>query len=388
MNKQSFRERIDFEMRDVQLTPERIRRIHKLTDRRAPARRLPQRLPAAVLSLALAACAALVFLSRADIFGLIISRGSDENPLAEGGVTANPTETGVPLPSAAPSFEAAGLRFLPGVAVNEDGRLVLFWQVVSEREDQALFAFKDFSVQGTAVGSPDLPQTLNGLEGLTALGGQVDGRDIPTARSFSAEVSVGSRMEALAVSMTMAVYVPTAQPQAGLETPEWVQDVVSSETWHRINNWMYGAFPDTTIPPVLKATSEPTPPILTATETPETNTASSGDWEADGRGNEAYDDYMEALLRLKAGEIDEEKLVDVARAAQRAHCMDAIEDNRLVLLPDGTVASCYVETMRDVISEEDRGPDDAQASLALAERCGVIRLVGEVRIEFTVPPAG
>ena len=388
MNKQSFRERIDFEMRDVQLTPERIRRIHKLTDRRAPARRLPQRLPAAVLSLALAACAALVFLSRADIFGLIISRGSDENPLAEGGVTANPTETGVPLPSAAPSFEAAGLRFLPGVAVNEDGRLVLFWQVVSEREDQALFAFKDFSVQGTAVGSPDLPQTLNGLEGLTALGGQVDGRDIPTARSFSAEVSVGSRMEALAVSMTMAVYVPTAQPQAGLETPEWVQDVVSSETWHRINNWMYGAFPDTTIPPVLKATSEPTPPILAATETPETNTASSGDWEADGRGNEAYDDYMEALLRLKAGEIDEEKLVDVARAAQRAHCMDAIEDNRLVLLPDGTVASCYVETMRDVISEEDRGPDDAQASLALAERCGVIRLVGEVRIEFTVPPAG
>ena len=343
MSKISFREQIDLEMKDVCLSAERVRRIHSLTDgRQPPVRRfsLPRRLPAALLAAALAACALFALISRA---GSLFGPGGDAvvDPLSHGGASGTPA----PQPTESPelSFEAAGVRFALESAEATADTLTLNWRVSSERDDQACVAFCDFGITGCECHAN--PEVFDGLAGLSALGGAVEGVPLPANRYYGTSIPISASGGVLTVRVTMAVYAPAAEPRLELSFPN--------------------GFPAPTPEPQSLNAAADSP----LSETDETLEKLRGELERALAAGE-----RERALSLQ----DEMRYID---------CMDALEDGQLSFTEEGEISPAYPDTLEAIAF--DRAYYDAlpaaRASLEMAAECGVIVPLGEAAIEFEIP---
>ena len=363
MSKTSLRSQIDLEMKDVKLSPERIRRIHSQTDgKRSHSRTRFRRLPAAVLSLALVACAALAFINRGSMLEALgrYANTNQPGPLSGGidGTDTGPSgeadsigmETAAPLPTALPteaprelSFVAAGVTFMLEGAAAEADMLTLNWRVASERDDQVCFAFYDFRVDGC--GCHATPEALGGLTGLTALDGAVEGVPLPTERNYGASIPIASSGEALTVRMTMAVYAFAAEPRLEISSPD-------------------SLLAPTPEPQAIKAASD----------------SSVSDTD------EMLEQLREKMmLTLAAGE--RENAQALLEEMRYIYCVDALEDGKIMFTEEGEISAVFPEALKKEITYDRDWYDSlpvARASLALAEQCGLIKPLGEVEIEVEV----
>ena len=241
MNKEAFRRQIDREMADVRLSPERMRRIHSLTDRKghqAGRSVFPHRLPAALLSVAVAVCALLMLFNR----HALLPRISEDRRVfialdqGEGGGTPEPTPapTEAAVPADIVGFAAAsGVRFTLEAAYTTDS-LSLFWRVESDRSDQVAFAFRNFSLEG-ANETGGLPDELNGVDSLTVLGGTVSGEAMPAIYYGVSQIPIADAGPEITVSLTMPVYRLAEEPRFAHDDDASLDDASLNDALDALN---------------------------------------------------------------------------------------------------------------------------------------------------------
>ena len=386
MNKTSFREQIDLEMKDVHLSPERIRRIHNQTDRkrargRARHRARKSRWPAALLSLAVAACAVFALFNSANISRLFGPNG--EAPEPEN------------------TFEAAGVRFTVDGVLN-NGELVLCWKVSSGRNDQALAAFTDFEIVGAESMTP--PEALNGLDGMTALGGDVQGMTLPKTRAYSVSLPVAAVSDQMTLRATMRVYAPLNAPRMDTYAPAELIDYMMRESPGLLDSDDYERFaaqPDDPVQPCLwpEATPEPTlapMDILEELGFPVNDSSTDQLEPAESNADESaiasdtartIQAQLDEIYRLAWAAGDEQDCLAALLEAKCVNARDAIEDGELVLDREGLVTRELVDELVGQINVgsafwNERNYD--VGTLELAEKCGLIEPLGEAQIELPI----
>ncbi|MBQ8953097.1 MAG: hypothetical protein IJ048_03190, partial [Clostridia bacterium] len=282
------------------------------------------------------------------------------------------------------SFEAGGVRFTLWLAAQDpQDSLVLCWKTESLVQEQRLYAFKDFDIEGAALDS-DLPDALNGIDSMTVLGGSLDGAQMPAVRTGSASFSLLNADDTATLSLTMAVYAPVAEPRGALALPSWLDEIMKLDTGNG---------------QVLESVNSDEPSASVAGSASLDGDVSldgdavDGAMSADAEGT-SLQELVEPLLEriymvLAAGE-NEAQVWSILEEISALDAQDALKNNRLLLDENGAASPSFVEAFWSYWSGVDLSDrfwsthTYAQATLELAEKQGLVEPVDEVTVRFTL----